>query len=262
MGTSKSVAIPSGSIYPEGIGVTRPDGAVQSTTHIPGSFFQKSPGIVSMRPGKHRLQKGFHGHGIHFTPQRFAEDIGAEGLPLMVDPATASKHADIAELPGSERLDDEGAATREEDRILLAESDDLPTATKSVEARHAHSVDLTGVRTESRRWGQGLLHNPVNFLSSEYRRTPVKAVAIAGLIVTAVNLVAREFERSYNRRKRSAGIAAAPVAATETVGATAATVVATPTKVVKEVAQGADEVAQAVAETIEDATGAATSAAS
>lgn len=262
MGTSKSVAIPSGSVYPNGIGVTRPDGAVQSTAHIPGSFFQKSPGLASMRPGRHRLQKGYSGHGIHFTPQRFAEDMGAEGLPLMVDPATAGKHADIAELPGSERLDDDGAATREEDRVLLAESDDLPTATQSVEARHAHSMDLDGVRTETRRWSQGLLRNPVDFLSSEYRRTPVKAVAIAGLIVTAVNLVSREFERSYNRRKRSAGIAAAPVAATETVGTTAATVVTAPAAVVKEVAQGVEEVAQAVGGTIEDATGAAASAAS
>lgn len=249
----RSIAIPSGDVYPNGVAQTRPDPAVQATTHVGGSFFQESPGFESIRPGRHRLQKGYRGFGIHFVPHRFAEDIGEGGLPLVVD-ADAVDAADIAELPGSERLDDEGKATAEEDRVLIAESGRAKVAPGSVEERHAHTMDLDGVRTESRRWTTGLLKNPVDFLSDEFQRTPVKAVAIASLITAGVYVVTRDFERSFMRRKRRAGIAAAPAAAAETTGTTAATIIETPAKVVKEVASGVSEVAETVGETIEDAT--------
>lgn len=249
----RHIAIPQGDIYPMGVARVEPDPSVQSTVHVGGSFFQESPGFETIRPGRHRIQKGYRGFGIHFTPHRFAEDIGQAGLPLVVD-SDAVDAADIAELPGSERLDDEGKATREEDRILLAETGDAKVASGTVEERHAHTVDLDGVRTESRRWTTGLLRNPVDFLSDEFERTPIKAVLIAGGIVSAVYVISRDFERSYGRRKRRAGLAAAPAATVETAGTTTAKVVTTPATIVKEVAEGVKETAEAVAETVEDAT--------
>lgn len=257
----RNVSVPSGDVYPNGVPVTRPDVFVQSTTHIGGSFFKSSPGFPSLRPGRHRLQKSYHGTGLHFTPQRFAEDVGQAGLPMLVEP-DAVDSADIAELPGSERLDDEGKTTAD-DRIYLAEGKDSEVAlTETVEERHSHTMDLDGIRTESRRWTSGLLRNPVEFVSAEYGRTPVKAVVIASGIVAAVYVVARDFERSYNRRKRRAGIAAAPAAAVETSGSTAATVVEAPAKVVKEVAEAVSEGAEAVAEGLEDSSTAVANAAS
>lgn len=253
----RNVALPQGDIYPNGVPVGVINPLAQATAHIPGTFFKKSPGFESMRPGKHRLQKSFHGHGIHFTPHRFAQDMGAAGLPILVDTETAVHHADIAELPGSERLDDEGKTTRQEDRVLLAETGDMPTATESIAERHRHSVDLDGVRnlpSETKRFVRGVWLNPVDFLSDEVKKTPVKAVVMAGGITAIVYVIARDFERSYNRRKRRAGLAAAPAAAVETVGSTAATVVETPAKVVEKVADAVSQTAEAVADAVSGTT--------
>lgn len=248
----RNVAVPSGDLYPNGIPRTFADPVVQSTSHVPGTFFQESPGFESIRPGRNRLQKGYRGFGIHFTPQRYAEDVGQKGLPLMVE-TDAVDSADIAELPGSERLDDAGKATAQEDRVLLAETGNAPTSLDTVAGRHAHTMDLDGIRDEGQRWTRGLLLNPVDFLSDEYRRTPVKAVVIAGGIVSLVYVISRDFERSYNRRKRRAGIAAAPAAAVETTGTTAATVVETPVKVVKEVAEAVGDAAEDATKVVADA---------
>lgn len=251
---NRNAAIPSGDLYPNGVPRTLPNPAVQATTHVPGSYFQKSPGFETIRPGRHRLQKGFHGHGINFTPQRFAEDVGVDDLPLMVDEDTASKHADIAELPGSERLDDEGKTTAQEDRVYLAQHGEIDVATGTVEQRHRHTMDLDGIRDESVRWSSGLLRNPVDFISDEYAKTPVKAVIIASGIVAFVYVVSRDFERSYRRRKRRAGIAAAPAAAVETTGTTVAKVVEVPAKVVETVSDAVKDVVTDTTDAVADTT--------
>lgn len=253
-GCDNNVAIPQGTVYPNGVQPGTADRFVQSTLHVPGSLFRSSPGFHTVRPGRHRLQAAYKGHGIWFTPHRFAEDVGQGNSPLMVE-ADAYHHADVAELPGSERLDDEGKTTAQKDRMYVAQDDNMPAAThdSSVAENHRHTIDLDGVRTipgEVTRYGRGLLLNPVSFLSGEYKRTPVKAIVLAGAIVTAVYVVSRDLERSYNRRKRRAGLAAAPAAAVETTGTTAAKVIETPAKVVEEVAEAVTEGAEAVADGI------------
>jgi hypothetical protein len=106
-----NVAVPSGAVYPNGIEYDPADPVIQSTVRPEGTVFRSSPGYPSIRPGRFRYQASHHGQGIHFTPQRFAEDFGERGLPLMVDKTKAADFTDVADLPGSERLDDSGALT-------------------------------------------------------------------------------------------------------------------------------------------------------
>lgn len=256
MARHPNVAIPSGALFPNGVGIAVIDPAVQATTHRPGSFFQKSPGYQSVRPGRHRLQKGYRGIGINFTPHRFAEDLGQKDLPLMVDEDTASRHADIAELPGSERLDDEGKTTAQEDRILVATKGDAEVAAGTVEERHAHTMDVSGVRDHGKeivRFSRGLLKNPVTFLSDEYQKTPVKAVVLAALITGAVFAFAGEIERNYNRRRRGRAFAAGAVggAVVETTGDKTAEVVETPGKAAEAVGDAVQKTTEAVGDAVE-----------
>lgn len=246
-----NASIPQGDIYPNGLELDAPDRVVQTTTHVGGSFFKSSPGVPTIRSGRHRLQKNFHGLGIHFTPLRFAEDLGAAGLPLLIDERTPG---DVADLPGSERLDDEGKTTAD-DRVYLAEEGAAETSNESVGARHAHTADLDGIRTETTRFARGLLRNPVDFLSDEYKKTPTKAVLMAAAICSGVYLLAREFEQSYNRRKRrSNSVAAAPAAAVEGTGGAAGAAAGGVGGVAAEIGEGIEEAVEAVAETIEDGT--------
>jgi len=253
MAHRRNVAIPQGDIWPNGLQLDAPDSAVQSTAHIQGTFFKSSPGIPSIRIGKHRIQKTYHGLGHHFTPLRFAEDFGTKGLPTLVSEKEAS-YGDVADLPGSGRLDDEGKTTAPEDRFYLAEHGDMPTGTESVQERHNPTLDLDGVRTEAGRITRGFLRNPVDFLSGEYKKTPVKAIVMATGIVLAVNLLAGNVEREYKRRKRRSGAvgAAGGAAAAGTAGA-AGDAGAGAGNVAGELGEGIGDAIKAVTDTVEDA---------
>lgn len=248
----RNVAIPQGDVYPNGVPLGQTNLEVQRTVHVPGTFFQKSPGFASIRTGRHRLQKQFR-TGIHFVPHRFAEDVGTSERPLMVDPKEVG---DIADLPGSERLDDDGKTTAQEDRILLAEDETIEVAGKSVARRHAQTQDLWGIRNvddEFKRYGRGLVRNPVEFLSDEFGRTPLKAVVMATAIVGVVYVISRDFERSINRRKRRSTVAATAVAVPAATVETAGTTVAQAAEAVSEGAEAVAEGVEQTTETVADA---------
>ena len=257
----RNVAVPSGDIYPNGIYVSVPDPSVQATVHRAGTAFVKSPGFETVRIGRHKMQRGYHGGGIHFTPTRLAEDLGGihGGINnALVDVEAAKDHADIANVPGSELMDEHGHVSQG-NRILLAEEGAFKTEGDPNVAR-SHEWDLGDVREiddEFVRYGRGMLLNPVDFLSDEYEKTPVKAVVIAGIIVSIIYMVGTEFERSYRRRKRRTSAPQAAVgAAGATAGATAGTAIETPGEVVEEIGEGIAEATAAVAEAVEDVTGA------
>lgn len=255
-----NVAIPSGDLYPNGITPTALNPDVQATVRPAGQFFRKSPGYETVRPGRTRFQAAYHGLGIHFTPQRFAEDVGEfDSLPLVVDAETSGRHADIAELPGSERLDDGGRLLDEDNAtnggVRLAESNRAaPTGGKVLHAGNRTAIDM-GDRDSDRPLTKAFykgLHNPVQVFRSEYADNPVAAVAVAGLIVGAVYYLTRELESAYKSRNRSGAAA---------VGAVAAAPVAVSGEAVKDAAVTANRAASAAGEAAKEAASAAGDAA-
>lgn len=258
-----NVAIPQGDIYPNGVPVTPPNADVQATVRPAGTFFQKSPGYETIRPGKSVFQKGHHGLGIHFTPLRFAEDVQVmNNLPLLVDASTSADHTDIADLPGSEDLDAAGMlspdAVAANKGVLMSEGTSAaPTGGKQMH-RGNHTLRDMGDREIGRplsRFFNGVLHNPVGAFRDEYREDPVIAVGAAGLIVGLIYFISREMEGNYRRRSRGgngpvsgavAPVAAVPVAATDTAGSA-----------IKESAEVANEAATAAGKAAEKAASAA-----
>jgi hypothetical protein len=273
MGLRKiNVAIPQGDIYPNGLRLVPADPNIQATVRPEGSFFQKSAGYESIRPGRNRYQKAYHGMGIHFTPMRFAEDVGEfDSLPLLVDAKTAAMHADIAELPGSERLDDEGALTAEDvnanEGVKMAETSTAAPAGDEVMHRGNRTVADMGDREPGRpltRDYYGMLRNPVGVFRDEYSENPLMAVGVAGLIVGGIYYVARELERNMRSRSQvaaagggvtavAAPVAAAPAAAADTAGGA----VRDATAVVNEAATAAGQAAETAASAAGDAAEAA-----
>lgn len=229
-----NVAVPSGALYPNGVEFDPPDPSVQATTRPEGAIFRSSPGYSSIRPGRFRLAPGHpHGPGIHFTPQRFAEDVGElgpGGYPLMVDKARAADFADVADLPGSERLDDNGAISASDAAqnrgVKLSEGTDSPTGGADVRESEKTIPDMgdrSPGRPFTRSFWNATLHNPINVFQDEYRSNPVMAIGLAGVFVGLAYALGTEFERAWTRRSSGRGAVGAagtaPAAAVESTGA-------------------------------------------
>lgn len=279
---SGNVAIASGDLFPDGIPVVAANPDVQATVRPAGWMFRKSAGFETVRPGRTRFQDGFHGLGIHFTPHRYAEDIGQYGkggLPLLVDKDASWHHADIADLPGSDRLDDEGKLTAQDAATnagpKLSEGRDFPTG--SADVRESEKLprdmgDRERGRPMTREFYERAFRNPAGLFREEYSRDPLKSVAIAGAIVGVVYMVSRDFERAYRRRRGSTvvgAVAAAPAAATDTAGNTVAEATQVANRAAtaagqaaSEAASAAGDVAQAAGAAVEEVTEAVADAAS
>lgn len=265
MGLRKNVAVASGDLYPNGIKVVPPNPNVQATVRPQGTFFHKSVGYETIRPGNSAFDHNHHGLGIHFTPMRFAEDVGEfDSLPLLVDATTAADHADIAELPGSEMLGPHGelddATVNSNGGVKIAESGDAAAPASHVLHKGNRTLLDMGDREPGRpltRDFHGLLRNPVGVFKSEYQEDPTVAVAAAGVIVGVGYFLLRELEGNFRRRTRSAGSGggvssvAAPAA-----GAVAASA-DTAGSAVKEAADVVNKTATAAGEAVETAVSAA-----
>ncbi len=268
-----TVAIPSGAVYPDGLAITEPDPAIQASVRPEGSFFVKSVGYETIRPGRSDFQHN-KGGGIHFTVLRMAENVATPAtLPVMVDVTTAPDHADIADIPGSENLDSAGQLSNQEERILLGESDRAAPVGGAVRHRGTKTLPDMGDREPHRPLSQVFhgMADPVELFRGEYRKNPLVAVAAAGAVIGVVYMVARDFERSYRSRSAAASrgggvvtdaapVAAAPAAAADTSGNVtvkaadaAAAVVETAAEAAETVVETAAEVVETVTETAADA---------
>lgn len=230
---SPNVAISSGDVYPNGVDISPANPDIQATVRPFGWLFRPSAGYETVRVGAHRLDIAHpHGQGIDFTPLRLAEDItkgGQSGPPMMVDPATSSRHADVADIPGSEYLDDEGKVpgwmAAENRGMYLADAGGVPDGGASLHHGNRVLRDM-GDRDPLRpltRAAHGYLVNPAGAFREDWRENPLMAVGAAAAIVGVLYMVASNFERSYrSRRGRSvAGAAGAvPAATVDTAGAT------------------------------------------
>lgn len=262
-----NVSIPSGAIYPDGLPITEANPTIQRSVRPEGSYFAKSVGYETIRPGKSDFQHP-KGGGIHFTPMRFAEDVARPGtLPVLVDISTAPDHADIASIPGSTELDAAGNISNQEQRILLGESD--KAAPTGAAIRHAGTKTLPdmGDREPHRPLSQ-IFHgfgNPVEIFRAEYAKNPTVAVLAAAGITGIIYMVARDFERSYRSRSASASrgggvvsdaapVAAAPAAAVDTSGNTAEKAADTAAAAVESVADATGAVVEAVGSGVEKVT--------
>jgi len=125
----------------------------------------------------------------------------------------------------------------------------------------------------------GIARNPTGVFRDEYAQNPVIAVGAAGAIVGFIYYAAREFERNYMSRNRSASrgggvvstaapVAAAPAAAADTAGgavrdaAQVANTAATEAgKAAEEAASAAGDVAEEAGKAVEKVTDAASDAA-
>jgi hypothetical protein len=226
-----TVAIPSGAVYPDGLPLTEADPVIQASVRPEGSYFAKSVGYETIRPGRTRFQHN-KGQGIHFTVLRMAENVSKPAtLPVMVDVTTGPDHADVADIPGSGNLTVDGQLSDQEERILLAESDRSAPVGGAVRHRGTKTLPDMGDREPHRPLSQVFhgLANPVEAFRAEYAKNPMIALVAAGVGISVVYLIARDFEASYRSRSRSvrsnggvvsdaAPVAAAPAAATDTSG--------------------------------------------
>jgi hypothetical protein len=152
-------------------------------------------------------------------------------LPVMVDITTAPDHVDVADIPGSELVGPAGNLSDQEKRILLSESNSAAPVGGDVRHRGTKTLPDMGDREPHRPLSQ-IFHgfsNPVEMFQSEYVKNPLVAVGAAGILIGAVYMVARDFERSYRSRKTAASkgggtvanaapVAAVPAAAADTSG--------------------------------------------
>lgn len=266
-----NVAIPSGAVYPDGLDLTTADPAVQASVRPEGSYFARSVGFATIRPGRTKFQHA-HGMGIHFTPQRYAEDLALpDTLPLMVDSTTAPDHADVADIPGSENLTMDGeihpadAATG--GGILMSEPNKMAPVAGNVQHRGLKTLPDMGDREPHRPLTQifhGLAH-PSELFKAEYAKNPIVAIAGAALAVGIAWSIGRDFERSYRSRERSASsgggassaaapVAAAPAAAIDTTGNTVEAVADTAVEAAETVADAAGAVVETAADAVETVT--------
>lgn len=265
-----SVAIPSGAVYPDGLDITTPDPTVQSSVRPEGTYFRRSVGYATIRPGRTRFQDN-KGRGIHFTPRRFAENVdNPQRLPLMVDATTAADHADIADIPGSENLTMDGqihpASQASGQTVLMSEPADGPPSSTGKHMGLKTLPDM-GDREPHRPLSQifhGLSH-PVELFKGEYSKDPLIALGGAALITAIAWSIGRDFERSYRTRERSASsgggisgtaapVAAAPAAVVDTAGNTVEKAAETAVEAVETVAEAAGNVVETAAETVENVT--------
>lgn len=268
-----SVAIPSGSIYPDGLPDVEANPVIQSSVRPEGAFFVSSVGFPTIRPGRNRYQHN-KGSGIHFTPLRFAENVTQPGtLPVMIDVSTGPDHVDIADLPGSGNLTVDGQVSDQEERILLGESSKAAPTGGSVRHRGTKTLPDMGDREAHRPLSQ-IFHgmaDPVDVFRAQYAKNPTVALLAAAGVTGIVYMIARDFERTYRSRSRSASrgggvvadaapVGAAPAAAVDTSGNTvekAADTVAAAGETVAEAAgavvETAGEAVEKVTETVADA---------
>lgn len=269
-----NVAIPVGTIYPNGLPMTTPNPVIQQSVRPLGSFFAKSAGYATIRPGRSKFQdpKGYG--GIQFTPARFAENLSmSKTLPILVDVSTAPDHVEIADIPGSVAIDVDGNLSDQEQRILAGNSDTSAPVGGMVQHRGSKTLPDMGDREPHRPLSQ-LAHglsNPVQLFRGEYQQNPLLAVGIAGGVIAIAYMIGRDFDRSYRTRSRSARrgggvlsdaapVAAAPAAAADTSGNVAvkaadaaAAVVETAADAVETVVETAASAVESVTETAADA---------
>lgn len=229
-----NVAVPSGSIYPDGIQPVAVNPAIQSTVRPGGHKFRSSPGYESVRPGKNGYQDGYHGLGIHFVPQRFGEDVGQYaspgGLPRMVDPK-ASKTVDLADLPGSDRLDDAGKLTAEmvnaNEGVKLVGDTNFPTGGADIRESEKTLPDMgdrAATRPFTRAFWDSAFGNPVKLFSSEYHESPTAAIIMAGVGIGLAYMVGSEIEREWKKRRRPGVVGTVATAPAATAAASGETV--------------------------------------
>lgn len=269
-----NVAIPVGAIYPDGLTMTTPNPDVQRSVRPMGSFFVKSVGYATIRPGRTDFQdpKGYG--GIHFTPTRFAEDVTKPNtLPILVDVATAPSHVEIADIPGSAEIDVDGNISNQESRILAANSATGPRVGGNVRHPGSKTLPDMGDREPHRPLSQMFhgLADPIELFQGEYAKNPLLAVALAGGVVAIAYMIGRDFDRSYRTRtadarrgggvvSNAAPVAAAPAAAADTSGNVvvkgtdaAAAVVETAADAVETVVETAGGAVEQITETAADA---------
>jgi len=109
------------------------------------------------------------------------------------------------------------------------------------------------------------LANPIDAFRAEYAKNPAIALAAAAGLTGVVYMIARDFERSYRSRSRSAAsgggvvsdaapVAAAPAAAVDTSGNTVEKVADTAVAAGESVADAAGAVVETAAEAVEKVT--------
>lgn len=269
-----AVGIPSGAVYPDGLPLTESNPVIQASVRPEGSYFSKSSGYETIRSGRSRFQHN-KGMGIHFTSLRYAENVTEPAsLPVMVDITNAPDHVDIADIPGSENLTIDGEAS-EEDRILVSEGNGMAPYGGDVRHRGTKTLADMGDREAHRPLSQVFhgLADPVDMFKAEYAKNPLVALGAAGVVVGVVYMVARDFERSYRSRSRSASqgggivtdaapVAAAPAAAVDTSGNVVEQAADTIVSAGEAVADGVGAVVETVGKTVEQVTDAAAGAVS
>lgn len=258
-----SVAIPSGAVYPDGLPLTEADPVIQASVRPEGSYFAKSVGYETIRPGRTRFQHN-KGMGIHFTVLRMAENVAKPAtLPVMVDVTTGPDHADVADIPGSADLNVDGELSDQEQRILMAENDSMAPTGGMVRHRGTKTLPDMGDREPHRPLSQVFhgLANPVEAFRAEYARNPLIAVGAAGALIGVVYMVARDFERSYRTRSAAASrgggvvsdaapVAAAPAAAADTSGNVVEKAADTVASAVESVGDAVEQVTEAAADAV------------
>lgn len=261
-----NVAIPQGTIYPNGLPATTPNPIIQASVRPLGSFFAKSAGYATIRPGRSKFQdpKGYG--GIQFTPARFAENLSMPTtLPVLVDVSTAPAHVEIADIPGSVALNVDGNLSNQEERILAGNSDTSAPVGGMVQHRGNKTLPDMGDREPHRPLSQiaAGLSNPIQLFRGEYAQNPLLAVALAGGVITLAYMIGRDFDRSYGTRSRAArrggGVLsdAAPVAsvapaAADTSGNVVVKAADTVVAVVEDAVDTAGTVVETAAEGVKD----------
>jgi hypothetical protein len=255
---SARVAIPQGDLYPSGIPVVVPNDNIQSTVRPEGSFFLQSSGYHTIRPGSKRFQDGFRGPGIGFTPLRYAENVAQlDDLPALVDQDDAMLHADIAEIPGSNVLDDRGQISEAafDAGYGTKHGNSDKTFPHHDGVSHPHGALMTTPdmgdrrpdRPLTRQWLQGVLHDPLSAFQEEYRTHPITAIVVAASGISLAYWIGREFDSQYGSRGGNAG-AAAPAGV-----ATAGSAAQRGGNVVSDLIEGAGKAVKGATDTIADA---------
>lgn len=238
-GNSPNVALASGELYPNGVDISQANPDIQATVRPGGWLFKPTPGYPSVRIGTHKIDLSHpQGQSIHFTPLRLAEDPTpshqtASGPPVMVDAAKASQTTDLADVPGSEYLDDEGKLPG-----YLAAQNRGPYMSDSEGWVHPGDVPRHGGNTPrdmgdrdvshlaSRAFYDRLAKNPNLVLREEWRHDPVITTLWAVVVVGGAAMLFGNIEKAFRGRNRPRGVAAtvgaAPAAAAAGTGSTVA----------------------------------------
>lgn len=252
----------SGDLFPDGVGLNPANATVQATVRPEGWLFASSTGYPTVRVGKTKISLAHpHGRGIHFSPVIFAEDVGndpagpTQGPPLLVDPSTASKFADVENLPNSSDLDHAGRG--ELGSFYLADDQGGARVSNSPHGALGTVSDM-GDRSPGRPLTRAFhgLSDPLKLFNDEYRQNPLAAVALAGAAVGVAYMIGREFDRAYTARRGrgvAAGTAAVPAAGVATAGASVHEATRVANTAVTAAGQAADTAVSAAGDAVEAA---------